>query len=460
MSRLATVILGCMLVLVSNVWADTTSTSSASLGLRTQYYSSQNSEYFTDSARGTSNDLQLRWIGSRRFRKVAEFSWNLRDEWISSENWNYLNVYEAKASKKMGESSRLTLGRAKFVWTDWEAKWNQGVFQPRYMQNKLRPEYAGLIGVFADYNHQGFSARVGVLPIHIPDLGAHFYVRDGAFYSANPWFHPPAAQYEYRGATGDIRYRVNKPDAREFVSHPGAVGTVGFKSSNYAARLSAAYKPIPQVLLGFPAVKQVVISSSDDFMNLEVNPRVLYHQVYNLDQTLNLRVFRFQGSVMYEHPDPDAQRDDWVIQRVDPAFITALSVAAPIESPGPSAAEVELGSLRVQGGDANDTGEFAGDTTLFERRYQYLEAYQLSLRKPIRAMKYPLILSTRVLYDRLQKGGFIAFEMEQQIRRNWLWNFTWDGIGLVTSEKAKVEDGFLSTYRANDRLALGLQYVF
>ena len=63
------------------------------------------------------------------------------------------------------------------------------------------------------------------------------------------------------------------------------------------------------------------------------------------------------------------------------------------------------------------------------------------------------------LYDRKQNGGLFRLSSGLNFSRELRVALEMDFIGLLSTD-AEVEGGFLSTYRANDRVGLGMSYVF
>jgi len=409
-----------------------------------------------ESNRGVSvsADLDRKW---RRF----DINFKGRDEYSGTEQWNYLNIYEANVSWRPTDLSTFIVGRKLERWNEWERDWHQGVFQPRYMQNKLRSEEAGLAGLFYTQNTSPVGLTLGFLPIHLPDFGAHFSVENDRFTSRNPWFSPPAAQFEYRQVFGDIHYSLDKPTLSEAALHPGGVAKIELNGvKNYLGRLAVAYKPMPQFLLGFPSRQRVIITPVEDFMSVRVTPRLAYHTLFSHDSVLRTGSWTISGSVLREVPDRDASPEDHTAQQVSPAWITAGSISRPLDQEGPYAARVKLGFLKVNGGDASDRGDFATRDTLFEPRYQFKEAYSLGFTKPWRGVgRFPLDTEMSLVYDRKQNGGLATFSVGMNFSREFRADLEADFLGLFAGP-AEVEDGFLALYRANDRIGLGLSYVY
>jgi hypothetical protein len=422
-------------------------------------YVSSNQPYFRPGASHDNSDIGVDVDIHRQHGSLQAFL-QLKDHYSPTENWNYIDPYQAYASYHLNSNTDVTLGRRLYNYSTWEATWRQGLFQPRYMEDRLNPRTAGLTGAFAQFKTEHHDFLLGSTVL-IPDFGTHMYVRDNHFYSANPWFHPPAPSFQLNHEDGDIHYSVLQPTPESVISKVGLVARYEFQFKNYQSRVSYAYKPMPQLLLGFPSARPVQVESDGAVMNVQINARALYHRVYSWDNSLQAGRWNFALSTIYERPDQNLGPEEWTSQQVKPATIVAVQASAPLEEEGPHAARFKVAYMNVDGGDAKDAGPFASRRTLFERRYQYQEGYLVELSKPWRGVIGERALETaaRFIYDPLQNGGVASFALGIHIDRNWQASAALDMLGLL-GERAVINDGFLSTYRANDQFILGVGYVY
>jgi hypothetical protein len=429
----------------------------ATLRLQNSQYVSSGANYYREDASGENSSISVQLQREKRFGKKLLLKGDVQDEFSATENWNYLNVYQSYLQYRTPVNVTVQVGRKLETWSSTDEEWKQGIFQPRYTQNKLAPEAAGLTGVFLNTSAGANLFTAGVLAF-VPDLGAHFWVEDHKLTSRNPWFDPPASRFRIDGVSHDIHYKINKPSAGEVVANPGVVVKVERSAGPVGVRAAGAYKPIPQLALGFPVLGKMVVGSDENYLNIEVTPRVVYHAVFSGDVWGRVGGWNLAGGLIRDFPVRDGVDETWVSQTYKPAWIWSALASRPIaQSGGPS---VKFGLFKVDGGYGRDRGEYASDKSVFEKRFQYDEAYMAGLSWPIRGLfKSPLETEAKVVFDRLQNGGVFRLGAGYSFNRDWRVDGEMDLLGL-TGERAQNPDGFLSTYRANDRMGLGMSYVF
>jgi hypothetical protein len=430
----------------------------AEFHLLSQTYMSSGEPAFSADAGGENLAFGLALKNEFRLPYKAHVKMDVSDRYSTSEQWNYLDVHELYASFEQDGAS-LSVGRKLDTWAEWETQWQQGVFQPRYMQDPLAAEAAGLTGLFLQTRQMHWETTVAALPVNIPDFGPHFYVRDDKFYSRNPWFQAPASEFLYNHVPSELHYTLQMPDLAEVVMKPGVAAKTQYHIGDFLTRVSYAYKPAPQLALGCPSDGLVRLPN---YAKVTIIPRVVYDRVINIDEVYARGPWRLSGSVAYDNPESDHGPAGWTTQNYSPAWIFSAQAARSLGDRGPHAPLVEVGFLRVAGGDGPDTGGLADDQqTKFTRRFEYYEAYSLGYKKEWRlGLRRPLTTSAHVIYDRLQNGGVFSFNAGYSFERNWQVELGLDFIGLLSNQPAEVNDGFLAAFRANDRVALGVNYVF
>ena len=422
---------------------------------QSDYFSSDRAAFRDDAATGnTSLIVRADYLFGRE--RGLQFKLKGKNEYSLAENWNYGDVHELYGAWR-GANVQLSLGRKLETWAAWDSEWKLGVFQPRYMENRLHIEEAGLTGLFLNTQSEKFSATLAYLPANIPDFGPHFYSRDGSLYSRNPWFHPPTDRFVLRTGKGDIRYSIEQPDAMSVVNQPGGAVKFEYRSEKFVSRVSAAYKPLSSLLLAFPSERREILLENDDYFKITILPRVAYDRIVSWDNLYRDGKWNYSLSAAHDHPDDNGGRPEWTAQQVRPANIFAGHVERELNEGG---ARVQLGFLKIHGGDAQDRGKFAGDKTLFDRRFIFYEAYMLNVKKNfVSAFAFPSDVEMKVIYDRMQQGGILSLGAGMNFSREFRASLQADFIGLL-SASAPIVDGFFDTYRSNDRLGLGVSYVF
>jgi hypothetical protein len=419
--------------------------------LRSDQFVDEGHSAFRDGAAASSTSFLLHSDSVQQFKSFS-VSWNVETEYAAAENWNYFRPKEVFLS-----ANGFSLGRKKFVWSLWEKRWGQALFQPRFFVDKLHNDDAGLVGLFFEKKYNFLSMRLGFLPIHIPESGPHFYAKNQALVSRNAWFTPPPAQFNYKGVPTDISYMISQPSMGTAIGHPGAVAEVEWKPSEFSfSRFSYAYKPMPQIIMGFPLDHQFMLSSNS--MQLQLHPRFLYHHVANFDFGWMHRTGEAGLSLAVEKPIRDKTPATWETQEVTDATIASVYSDWWLDSSHRTTAGLSV--LKVWGGDAKDRGDIESTQNLFERRYQYTDAVALSFRRNWLNSKVPnLDAGVRILFDRIQSGFIYSADITARVQRSLSVTAGVDFFGLLIGA-APSTDQFMHVYRGNDRLSMGMNYVF
>lgn len=362
----------------------------------------------------------------------------------SGEEWLYPKLSDAYIRRKSWR-----LGFVKENWSSFEEEWRLGLYRPRFMDNKLTGGQGGLLGL----HYQQGDFLFSLLPLNIPELGPHFKVQDGRFVSKNPWFGQRIERLNYNGEQMPIRYMVNMPPLSDIVLKPGLA--VNYKkqwSRHYLLNLSGAYKPLPQILLNFPADQKVILGEREQYFSAEIQPVVAYHTLLSMDHEWKAaETTRFRFSSAYEIPQIPDRPSSWVTQETS----RALYLSSRWEQDF-SGAQIFISQFKVWGGDQHDKGRYASDETFFEKRQFFREAYGLGLNFHLFGK---LTNEIGFYYDRIQKGAALVTEHSWPVRADLSLRAAVEILGLV-GEDDPLPDGFFSYYRANDRAELGVRYVF
>jgi hypothetical protein len=423
------------------------------LDLQGTEYVDKGRSYFRDDANKANLALGFETRADVKQDSGYRFAWDIRSQYSFIEKWNYFKPAELYAGVE-SDSGGIWFGRKKFTYSQWEERWNTGLFQPRYMDDKLHPTTAGLIGLFAEKKYKSVRFLGGLLPVSVPELGPHYWIADGDMVSPNPWFNPPPASFQYGGQETAIDYSVKQPDTWSAVSKPGAVLQVEADlSDSVLVRTSYAYKPMPQMLLAFPIVLLLPGTAY-----VELKPRFLYHHVVNQDLVIKSGPAEYGLSAAHESPVQDKFPDDWEKQETRDATFASAYATTTLDD---SKQWCLTGSvLKIWGGDRPDSGPVETNRTLFERRFQFTEAGSLELRKRWSINGWPGLNSgLKVIYDRLQSGIVYSGDIVAKFNDQFAVRASADFFDLAAGH-INMPDGFLNVYRGNDRFSLGITYGF
>lgn len=422
------------------------------LEMRSSQYMDAGQPYFRPGADSSNQSMLLRTQGEQDGKSAWKVKWDIETEYSASENWNYFRPHEGYVS--YGDFS---FGRKKLTWSQWDEAWGQSLVQSRFMDDKLHNSQAGLIGFSYDHEWKYLTLHVVYSPIYIPEMGPHYWLGDQKFVSQNPWFNPPRSTAPFSGSPTNINYSVNEPNDFNIVNRSGGGFILEWKPSESTfSRFSEAFVPMSQILFGFPFQYDLQTGSLD----VNLTPRFLYHNVADYDLIVSREKSEFGVSVSDDLPIQDNLYDNptWEVQNTTNAIIASGYYTQYLDDR--KSANLTGSLLRVWGGDLPDRGPVSYAETLFERRYQFTEAASLGIRKRWHAQSVPGVESgMKLIYDRLENGIVYSGDFTAYLQRALAISFAYDYFAILPGSP-QMPDGFIDVYRGNDRLSLGVRYVF
>lgn len=424
------------------------------LGVSSDSYVNSGQNFYRDDASKATGDIRLD-LNSEGERKNFIYKTMGGVQYGPTEQGTYFDIRDLYTGYKIN-NLELTVGRRAQSWSDAESIWHTGQWEPRAMHDKIRAEELSLFGLFANYQSDHVSAVLYTSPIYIPEFGPNSQLVEGQFESRNPWFSSPPRQLLWNGVVLPTRYSVNTPDIGEVVMRPSFGGSVTGTYENAFARASIADKPMNQVMLAFPVLVRTL--DNKQYLDVNVQPRFRRHRLWTLETgTKSEEGWQTLASVTYDDPVQERQfPNTWVTQDISNSLTQVYSVGY-----NWSKTNIAFSYLHMDGGDAADQGEQAQEESLFERRFQYQRAYRLSVeQKRMKGLGRSSNLQGSFTYDQLQRGVLVSAAFVTQWDSQWSSIIQGDLLGLRDLQPAQVEDGFLRSYRANDRVGVGVSYVF
>lgn len=435
--------------------------SSASLELSNSQYFRANESYFRDGAVSSATSMKIGLKGSF-YRRGFFGDLNLRDDYQAEENFHYVKPFDANIGWR-SEHTEFRIGRYRYEWSQSDSEWRIGLWQPRFTDDFLHRESAGLTGAFWSAGSDQLQFMVFATPVFAPEMGANFQVEDRRFVSKNPWFLPPPSQVRFKGDLVDVFYDFARPDASEVVNHAAAASKVRWQPSEEGyLQFSASYKPINQFLLGFPATVRSDGVTNTMYAEVQVHARVLYHELYTLEAGQKLNGWTSWMSLTQENPHRDQTPAEWITQELQPATVVSGYVGYDLRGEGKNATHGFVSHFYVQGGDAPDLGELKGSgDSLFTPRYMFKNATKIGLRHPFPFAKSGGLtrLITALTSDWDQHGIEYSARIEHPVAKYWQLAFEAEWLGLW-DDSVLQKKGYTNLYRSNDRILLGVQYVF
>ena len=275
---------------------------------KTEFYklqiNSQATKFFTEDEYRYS-------AGTHLIVKHALFDINTSYTYNIHENYHYFRPLEFNVKFERSKGTWI-IGREWGEW-DWaDLFWNRGLWQPTYSDDALRPQGAGLTGVFKDFKYEGGQVRLFSSILFIPDFTPPFKNKNGNITSNNPWFIPPPTG---KLASTNIvpSYRTIEPDLQDFL-----LPSIGGRASYKGIYLAYAYKPMNKIRIktpvSLPLDEEPKGNYEDGFLvNTPLHPVILQHHLLsggftlenanhykNNTQEIN---YRLKTSVAYNHPE-------------------------------------------------------------------------------------------------------------------------------------------------------------
>lgn len=367
---------------------------------------------------------------------------------------NYLNIPELYLESRQSETETFYIGRKKMLWSELDAQWDLGVWEPLFDWNPLAPERQGLTGFFWQVDRPLYTVVLFASPLYIPDQGPSFEIENGEFVKGNPWFRRPADTIRIWQEATDIDYDFERPSESQIVLQNSFGGKVSYGDpQGLRMQLSYIYKPINSLAVGY----QGNLDLAEKKVNVQLQPQVYYHSLAGADFSYKLKRMRFGVSGILERPMKENPfESEWTRPVYSDAFLLSPFV------------EFDWGRwafnyqrLDIFGGKVTEEGELADPNRApLTARYPFRQANQVSVLANWNFTKVRRLL-TKVSYTIPDNDSF------QLIRFNARWRFS--GLWSVLAEAQLVKAGDLSTpadqneiaqLENNDRFMIGAGYVF
>lgn len=434
---------------------------SSRIGFETQSYFYRGSD--TQTTRDislTEGSLKGSWLLPK---SEFGFDMNVAASFGGGGKQAYADVPEAFGAYRMTENFQVGVGRRLFTWSSLDSDWKTGFFQPLSSQDPLRTIEGGLSGMHLDYQGPQFSWTVVASAFYIPTLGPEIREQDGQIVSPSPWFRSPRdTVYLNEDVPTRIKYKIDMPEAKDLIYHGGAASRVllGDRKQGTWAQVAWAYQPMSQLVYEYDRSLRTLASGSPH-AEVQIAPRVVYHQVRGLETGWSSERVQFYASYMEDTPGKMNPTAEWVYQRIDNARVMGAGAQyVPGYLNGVPVA-LGVGVMKIENGRTFDVEVDGAETSsLLGNRFLFSQAAKVSMSGSfLQIFKKNLYSSFQYLFDKDQEGGWFNMELKYYPQKYLALHLGGDVLG-VTDKKAPLPEQFLNQYRSNDRLYTGVSYVF
>jgi hypothetical protein len=428
-------------------------------GSSTDSYVMGNADSFRSGASHEISSFSLTLRGGFERRSLSG-ALDFENKYSLSEQANYVHPNEASLSVQLG-STLLRFGRHRELWSETDQVWRRGLWAPRYMEDKLTAEASTLTGITAQWTGGDFTFTAFGSYFNVPELGPKVDVDNGQLVSKNPWFSPPTPSLQLFNQTGTtaVDYQLAPPNIAKLVLQPSVALKVAWQNNNGFVRLAAADKPMNQLAYGFPFTVRTLADRM--LLDVDIHVRTVRHRVYTLEAG------RHQDggwhevvSYTYEEPQSDPVPDDWISQTLTPAQIFAGGLGYDLRRSGPQATFVGLSYANVQTQPARDRGDLASAQSFFESRFEYIHSLKAEVRSPLWMKGAQLLKGSFALLCDFHQQALVYSTALEYWQDRFGASLRSDFFQMIEGQTTAGNDGFLRRYQSNDRISLGMSYVF
>lgn len=383
----------------------------------------------------------------------------------------YFGIPEAYVEpRKLSPWFHLTVGRQRREWSRLDEAYDLGVWQPQLRWDYLEPVQQGLTGIFIDVD---LSRELRLVfftsPVHLPDQGPNFKLKNGQFESSNRWFVQPRGQVRLFSGTNfandaPLFFELERPAEEEIIAHSSYGLGIQYDSMKQLwSRLHYAYKPRNQIHIGLECANCADISNPTTVeITARVHAKVVKHHVLTWETGLRGQDDEGWLSITGDVPEKSGYPSEYEEAPLKSMLIMGAGYDHRIGASvlGVPTRLTTSYMRKIEQERKNDDGGLTADDVQSSLdRYGLQEVASIGGVALLRQVtRRRLELETKYHYAIPEKGGWLSS------RFNWMEGpVSWfAGLDILGSESAldSGNAGLFTRYRSNDRVFAGMSYVF
>lgn len=367
------------------------------------------------------------------------------------------NLYWGEKDQSYESPLRFTFGRRLINWSKVDELWQVGEFEPIAAWDRLRPVEQGLTGIFAYTETQKLNFRIFLSYLAIPETNPNVVIQNHQFQSENPQSISSAPQtINLLGRPTPVGYTLDIPSIGSIIFRPSFAFMVETKKEiPLTAKFVYGYLPLNY----FPVAIVGTLNLNTNSAPVELSPRLLYHHLYNGELSYRVQDSLSLGTVLLI----DQPVTDNVPSNLTTTPLTSSYTFSPwIEYELPFS-KIILTQIWTAGGLDADVGDQknTNGTSLFSSRLLYRNASQISLKAEFgdRNPHHPT-LQAKYIHEYSIIADWIALDFSYALNPDLTVFAGGDLIGAIRDVSPDRGAEFLSDLRSNDRIRLGVNYVF